>query len=170
MKDNNFILTYTLLLILQIVLAKYCQIGPYIYISILPAMILCMPTGRNSMWVMTVAFLSGILVDGLADGPLGLNAAALVPVAAFQKKIIMTFIDEDLVTRHYSFSFHQYGFGKLATSLCVSQFIYFAIYVFADSAGTRSVGFNLLKILLSFLVSTLFGLLSINVLAPRPRR
>lgn len=170
MKDNRFILTFILMLVLQLVLTKYCQIGPYIYISILPAMILCMPTGKDSWWVMTVAFLAGILVDGLADGPLGLNAAALVPVAAFQKKVIKTFIDEDLVTRHYSFSFRQYGFGKIATALSIEQAIYFIIYVFADSAGTRSIGFNLLKILLSFIVSMIFGLISVNVLAPRPRR
>ena len=170
MKDTRFAVTYILMLILQLVLTKYCQIGPYIYISMLPAMVLCMPTARPTWRTMAAAFITGILVDGLADGPLGLNAAALIPVAALQKPVIRLVIDEDLVTRHYSFSFHQYGISKLATALCIEQAVYFAIYVIADGVGVRSFGFNLLKFTASFVVSLIFGLICMNILSPRPKR
>lgn len=170
MTRSSFIVRFIVLFILQLILTKYCQIGPFIFISILPAMILCMPTSRSTWWVLVVAFLAGLAVDGLADGPLGLNAAALLPVAALQKLLIRIFIDEDIVERHYSFSFRSNGYFKIIGTLAVSVLVFIIIYVILDSAGTRNFGFNFLKVLLSASSGIIFGIPAIEFLSPYQKK
>lgn len=170
MTRSSFIVRFIVLFILQLILTKYCQIGPFIFISILPAMILCMPTSRSTWWVLVVAFLAGLAVDGLADGPLGLNAAALLPVAALQKPLIRIFIDEDIVERHYSFSFRSNGYFKIISTLAVSVLVFILIYVILDGAGTRNFGFNFLKVLLSALSGIVFGIPAIEFLSPYQKK
>jgi len=170
MNNNRFITVYVLMLVLQLILTKCCQIGPYLYINLLPAMIFCMPTTRSTSFVMLIAFLSGFLVDALADGPLGLNALALIPCAFVQKPLIGFIIDEDVVERGYSFSFHQFGYIKVGFALLIEVFIFFILYVLFDGAGERSVGFNVAKIFLSSLVSFVFCMVATGVLSPRQKR
>lgn len=157
------------MLLLQLVLAKNGQMS-YLYISLLPAMILCFPTWRPTWWVMTAAFLSGLAVDVLADGMPGLNACAIIPVAALQKPLISLCIDDEIVERNYSFSFHQNGLFKIGMALLLSELLFFIIYVNVDGAGCRTFGFNFLKIIISVAASFAAGMLAITVLAPRQKR
>lgn len=170
MSRRSFIARFVVLLIFQLVLTRYCQIGSLVCISILPAMIFCIPTARSGVWTLTVAFLSGIIIDALADGSIGLNAAALLIVAAARKPVIRMLIDEDIVERNYSFSFRRNGFAKVSGALVACTVIFLAIYVILDSAGTRSFGFNTLKILTSSTVSFIFGLPVVDFLSPHQRR
>lgn len=169
MSSNRFTICFILALLVQLVLAKYCQ-WPFVYICILPAMILCMPTIRPTWWTMAVAFLAGFAVDALAGGPLGLNAVALVPVAALQKTIIRRAIDEDIVDRHYNLSFRANGYVRLSIALVLAYAVFFIIYIIVDSAGVRNFGFNLTKLLSSTLVSLIFGMTTIAVLCPYQRK
>lgn len=157
-------------LLVQLVLAKSCQIAPYLYISLLPAMILCMPTARSAGWTMTMAFLIAFATDVLADGVPGLNAIALIPAAACQKYVIKRFIDEDIVERHYSFSLRENGYIKVGIALAILSAIYFILYAIFDCAGTRNIGFILMKILTSWSVSMIFGMVLVNVLCPYQRK
>lgn len=170
MNNSRFILVYFLMLVLQLILTKCCQIGPFLYISLLPAMIFCMPTTRRTSFVMLIAFLSGLLVDALADGPLGLNALALIPCAFIQKPLVGFFIDKDVVERGYSFSFHQFGYIKVGLALIIEVFLFFTLYVLFDGAGERSAGFNAAKIFVSSLISFIFCMVATGVLSPRQKR
>lgn len=170
MKNGNYIIKFVILLLVQMVLTKYCRIGYHIFISILPAMILCAPTSNKTFLTGLLAFVSGLAVDFLSDGVPGLNAAALVPVAFLQKPFIRIFIDDEIVERHYSFSFWEYGIIKVGLALLAEMAVYFAIYVIADSAGTRTVWFNLLTFFCSMAVSLVFCMVAVNVLAPRQKR
>lgn len=169
MGSNRFTICFILALLVQLVLAKYCQ-WPFLYICLLPAMILCVPTIRPTWWTMTVAFLAGFAVDALTDGTLGLNAVALVPVAALQKTIIRRVIDEDIVDRHYNLSFKANGYIRLSIALALAYAVFFIIYILIDSAGIRNFGFNFTKLLSSMLVSLIFGIITIAVLCPYQRK
>lgn len=170
MTRTSFIVRFFVLLAIQLVLMEFCRIGPFILISILPAMILCIPTARPTWWTLIVAFLAGLAVDGLVDGPLGLNAAALLVVGVIRKPLIRFFIGEDLVERNYNFSFHSNGIIKIGITLAVTVAVYFTIYVILDSAGTYSFGFNATKGLASSAVSLVFGLPVVEFLSPYQRR
>lgn len=169
MKNGRFTLMAAAIVIIQIVLTKYCQIGSFFYVCLLPAVVLCMPCSRPTWYTMIVAFVCGLLVDGLADGPLGLNTMPLVVVAALQKPLIKLLINDDCVTRGYSFSFHQNGYLSIAAALSIEVVVFFILYVIFDSAGARSFGFNLGKILISTLASIVLGMVVCGVLNPRQR-
>lgn len=170
MNNKRFDVLFCVLLILQLFLTKYCQAGPFVCISLLPAMVFCIPTSRYGWQVMLTAFISGVLVDIFADGPVGLNASALIPVGVLQKLLISKIIDDDIVERHYSFSFYENGFPKISTALLIEYGVFFSFYVLLDSAGTRSPGFNLLHIVCSTFVSLIFGLCVVNVLCPHSKK
>lgn len=157
-----------LLMCLQLVLAKYCQAG-LMYICILPAIVLCMPTSRQSWINMAATFLLAMIVDVAADGVPGLEAIPLVVCAAIQKPVISFFIDDSIVTRGYSFSYRRNGWPKIFMALLCEVAVFFIIYVIFDSAGERSFGFNLSKILISSGVSLIFSLAVCNILCPDKR-
>ena len=75
--SQHFGLLYCLMLLAQVILSNFCQLGPYVMLSILPAMILCMPMSTGTIRCMLAAFASGLCVDWLSEGLVGLNAAAL---------------------------------------------------------------------------------------------
>lgn len=156
--------------IIQLVLTALFNVSPLITLSFLPGMIFCIPTARPTSVVMVEAFILGMLVDVMAEGPVGLNAASLTLVALSQKSIIALILDKDLVERKYSFSYHRYGYLKIGFCLIIASFIFFCAFVFLDSAGTRSFGFNLSRVALSTICSLPFNMVVAGVLAPKQKR
>ncbi len=82
---NSFALTYVLLTVAQMVLSNYFHFTPYMMITILPVMVLCIPTNVGTVKAMLIAFATGLAVDFFAEGTLGINAISLVPVALLQE-------------------------------------------------------------------------------------
>jgi hypothetical protein len=58
----------------------------------------------------------------------------------------------------------------VAAALFLSLLIFLVIYIWADGAGTRPLWFNGLRLLASLGASFLLSLLTLNVLAPDPRK
>lgn len=170
MTRGKYILCFILMLAIQMALTKYCQIGSYVCISMLPVMILCLPTGNRTWMNMLIAMGCGLIVDALADGQWGMNAAALIPAALMQKPFIRLFIGEEIVERHYSFSFWSNGVVKIGAAMLAELLIFTTIYVILDCAGCRSGAFIFFRILCSVAVSFIFGLMVVNTLCPRPLR
>ena len=97
MKNPTFGIAYILLVIVQMVICNYFQFSPYFVISILPAMVLCIPLTISTNLCMLLAFITGLSVDWLAEGLIGINASALIPVAYARKTLIRVFLGEDLI-------------------------------------------------------------------------
>ena len=114
MKGQNFGLLFFLLVIGQVILCNFTNLGPYVTLTMLPAMILCVPLTVSTPLCMILAFATGLTVDWLAEGLIGINAAALVPVALLRKPLVRFFLGEDLITRGDSFSFRKNGIGKIS--------------------------------------------------------
>lgn len=171
MKTNhNFPLMYVLLLICQVVLCNYTNLGPYVTLSMLPAMILCIPTGVSTIACMVVAFASGFATDWLAEGLLGLNVAALLPAALIRKGVIRIFLGEDLIARNDSFSIRKNGLSKVTFALLTVTSIFLATYIFLDGAGTRPFWFCATKFGVSLACNWILGLLVINTLTIDDRK
>jgi len=171
MKTNqNFGLLFVLVLICQIILCNYTHLGPFIMLTMLPAMILCIPTGISTITCMLIAFAAGLATDFLAEGLLGLNAAALLPVALARKGIIRIFLGEDIIARKDSFSVRKNGMGKVSLALLSATALFLAVYIFLDGAGTRPFWFSLSKFGASLACNWLIGLGVIHTLTPDDRR
>lgn len=170
MKRWNYYLVFSLLAVAQMVLSNYFTFTPYILLSILPVMVLTIPIRVNTVWAMCVAFVTGLAVDLLSEGLIGINALALVPVAFARNGILSLVFGEDLFSRNEDFSIHKNGFAKVLLSIVLAQALFMIIYVWADGAGMRSFWFNFARFFLSVAGSSIVSLFVINVLAPDHRK
>ena len=167
---QNFVILYILMVIGQVIMCNYTYLGPYIMLSMLPAMILCLPTKFSTITCMFIAFASGFAVDWLSEGLIGINIASLVPVALARNGVIKIFLGEDLITRGDRFSFRKNGISKISAAVIILLAIYLGIYIFLDGAGSRPSLFNLTKFGLSLSCSFIISLIIINVLTPDDRK
>ena len=142
---QNFGLLYILLAVCQIMMCSFTHLGPFIMLTMLPAMILCIPTNVRTVTCMVIAFASGFATDWLSEGLLGLNTAALLPVAVSRKWFIRIFLGEDLIARNDSFSIRKNGLGKVSLALMASTMLFLAVYIFLDGAGTRPFWFCFIR-------------------------
>lgn len=168
--SQNFGLMYCLLIICQIVLCNYCSLGPYIMLTMLPAMILCIPLTVGPAGCMLIAFASGLAVDWLAEGIIGLNAAAAVPAALLRKPVIRLFFGEDIINRSDSISIQKNGTAKVSVAIMTILIVFLGIYIYMDGAGTRPVWFNFTRFGLSMICNLLLSLIVVKILTPDDRK
>ena len=169
MKKSGFWLIYIILLVAQLLLSTYANFTPYVMVTMLPVMVLCMPIRMGTVLAMVIAFATGLSVDLLSEGLLGLNALALVPVAFARNSIIRLIFGGVLFAREEDFSIHRNGFWKVLVAIVLSTALFLAVYIWADGAGTRPLLFNAIRFGASLVASTLLSLLVVNLLAPDSR-
>lgn len=167
---RGFWIAYILLLMAQLLLSNYFHVTPYIFLTILPVMVLCIPIRVGTVGAMLIACLSGLTIDFLSEGVIGLNALSLIPVAYARNGIIGLIFGPELFARKEDFSVGRCGFGKVAMALFLSLLIFLVIYIWADGAGTRPLWFNGLRLGASLVASFIVSLLTLGALAPDPRK
>ena len=170
MKTQNFGLLYFLMVLGQMVLCNFTDFSPFVMLTLLPAMIICVPLTVTTPLCMILAFVTGLSVDWLSEGIIGLNAASLVPVAIMRKPLIRFFLGEDIITRNDTFSFRKNGIGKISLTLMVMISLFLAVYIFLDGAGTRPLWFNMTRFGVSLACNMLLALIITNILTPDDRK
>ena len=168
--NRNFRTLYILLAVCQTLLCNYIGLSPYVMLSLLPAMILCIPLTTGTPLCLLIAFVTGLAVDWISEGLIGLNTAAIVPVALMRKPFIRTFIGEDLIARSENFSMRKNGFTKILFALISSVALYLAIYIFLDGAGTRPLWFLLSRFGISLVCNMILGFIVVNILTGEDRK
>ncbi len=170
MRKSGFFLVYALLAVIQILICNYFRLTPFVMLSILPVLVLCLPVRIPTTGALFIAFVTGFIVDLLAEGVLGLNALSLVPVALIRIPLIRLIFGEDLIARNEDFTSRKYGKGKVTLALLVVQALFLLIYITADGAGTRPFSFNALRFVASLAAGYLLSLPLVDVLAPDTRK
>lgn len=169
MRKNQFWAVYLLLLLAQLLLSNYFNISTYLMVSILPVMVLCIPTRVAPSLAMVIAFATGLVVDLLSEGLIGLNAFALVPVAYLRNPIIRLMFGEELFARREDFSPRRHGLGKAAAATFLSLTVFIVLYIWADGAATRPFWFNTARFFASLAASLFLSLACLPNLAPDTR-
>ena len=154
--SQNFTLMYILLLTGQILICNFINSGPYVMLSILPAIVLCLPPGIPAIVLMLIAAVSGLAVDWLAEGVIGLNMAAL--------------FGKEHSERGDGFSIKKNGFSKISAAIIICQAIFLSIYIVIDGAGTRTFLFNLARFAASLLCGFLLSIPVVNMLTSGERQ
>lgn len=170
MRTQSFGLLFILMVFGQMILCNFAGFSPYVMLSMLPAMIICVPLTVSTPLCMLIAFVTGLSVDWLSEGLIGLNASSLIPVALMRKPLIRFFLGEDLIVRSDSFSIRKNGLGKISLVLGVSLMIFLGIYIFLDGAGTRPVWFNMARFGVSFACNMVLALIVTNILTVDDRK
>ena len=158
---------YFILVVAQMIICNYFYLSYYITLSLLPALILLMPVSIGTVGAMCIAFVTGFAVDALAEGLIGLNILALVPVAFFRHGILSLVFGREIFARGENVSIRKQGLGKVIASLLMAQALFLAVYIWADTAGTTPFWFDLVRFMLSLLVSLPLSLLSEDLLEDR---
>ena len=155
MRKTGFVLVYVLLAVVQMLICNYFNLSPYLMLSILPVMVLCLPLRVPTFWALIIAFVTGL---------------ALVPVAFVRKEVIRLIFGGELFARKEDFSLRKNGFGKVTLSIFLVQALFLLIYIWADGAGTRSFQFNAIRFGVSLLTGIVVSLLVVDILAPDTRK
>ena len=170
MRRSIFFLVYLLLVVAQILICNYFHLTPYVTLSLLPVMVLCLPIRISSALAMVIAFATGLAVDALSEGLLGLNALALVPVALARDGILSLLFGRELFARKEDFTVHKNGFGPVTLAIFLSQALFLAVYIWADGAGMRPFWFNFARWAASLAAGTALSLIVVPALAPDTRK
>lgn len=166
---QHFGLYYIMMAIAQVIISNCFQVTEYITLSFLPAMVLCIPLNVGTVAAMFMAFATGLAVDALSEGLLGLNALALVPVALIRVPLLRIVFGEELTDRKDSFTFRKYGMAKISVAVLVAQVIFLTVYIIADGAGTRPFWFNAARGAASLASGYVISMIVTSVLTPDER-
>lgn len=166
MKHGKFFISYTLLLVIQVLICNFLHLTQFIYLTILPMMVLLIPLDLSTVAAMLIAFASGFAVDWLADGILGLNVLALVPVALLRKPIISLVFGEEVFARGEDISIKSQGILPMSVAFIMAGAVFLIIYVWADGAGTRPFWFSLARFGASLVAGFILSLLTADLLSP----
>ncbi len=167
---NSFALTYILLTVAQMILSNYFHFTPYVMVTILPTMVLCIPTKTDTAGAMLIAFVTGLAVDFFAEGALGINALSLVPVALLRKPVIGIFFGNEPFEQQENISIKKYGFVRVSFVVTLMTLLFLLIYFAADCAGTRPFWFVATCTGLSTLASYIASVCILNQLTYEDRR
>ena len=167
---NNFLILYLLLIVAQMLICNFLHLTAYVTPSLLPALVLCIPTKVRTAAALPVAFLTGLAVDLIAEGAVGLNTAALLPVALLRRSICDFIFGEELVVREEDFSIRKYGLTKVVFAVFLVQSIFLTVYLWADGAAARPLSFNLIRFAASLTAGVLLGTPVVDLLTPDDRR
>ncbi len=167
---NTFTVTYILMVVAQMLLTNYFQFTSLCMVTILPMMVLCIPTKVETVWAMVIAFATGLAVDFFAEGALGLNALSLVPVAFIRKGLINMIFGTEPFEHKENISARKYGFARVSFAVILVTTLFLTIYILADCAGTRPLWFMGSKLGISLLASYLVSATIVNLLSYDDRR
>lgn len=136
--NKNLTFTYILMLFVQVIICQIFQFGPYCVPTLLPVMLMCMPTDWTPLKCMIVAFVSGLFVDFFGEGLLGLNAFSLLPLAWARNFILSRSFNEDLVARGELISWRKWGALLILRTAILFIALFLVIYIAMDAAGERN--------------------------------
>jgi|BioPla2DNA2_1021312.scaffolds.fasta_scaffold01443_12 cobalamin synthase len=166
---NNYNWTFLLLVVAQLLLCNYFHFTPYVFLTLLPALILCLPTRIGTIGALFIAFGLGLTIDFFAEGLLGLNALALVPVAFVRKPLIELIFGKEPFEHQENLSVQKYGSLRISLALIITLALFLVIYILADGAGTRPFWFSAIKLVASLFASWLLSLVAVHLLSDDER-
>lgn len=166
MNDNiRKILFAILIFVLQVVICDYVNLGPYVYICLLPLIFIIIPRSLDVKLLMLIGFGAGILLDLMSDGVVGLNAAASVLSASFTKFFYGIFIGGDRQDTVTIPTPSNAGWARYLKFVSAVVLLYMFVYVIFDGFGYRPFFFLLLRLVASVVANVvLISLISSSIL------
>lgn len=146
-------LLYLLLFLAQAALWNYFNFSQYLTVVFLPAMIFCLPVTHSPVRTMVTAFLTGLALDFIVSGQLGLTSFALVPAALLRRPVIRLVFGSEVFARGEELSFRRQGWQKFVPALFLLTAVFLLPYIWVDNAGMRPFWFGAAKFAVSLAVS-----------------
>ena len=158
MRSNRFFLIYLCIVALQVLICNYLNLSYYLTLSLLPVIVILIPVRYSTIAAMLIAAASGLAVDILGDGVLGLNMLSIVPVALARKGLLRVIFGQEVFAQDEDVTIKKYGILKFLGFIAIAQALFLLIYILADGAGTRPLWFNALRFGISLVACILVSL------------
>lgn len=154
---NSLYLYTAIVVLIQLFLCNFVNLGTYISISLLPGLILCLPLRMKKWQMMIYAFVISLVIDAFGIAVYGLTACSLLPVAFFYPNIAMFFFGMDCLDKGETISFGKYSSVQILSMIFVTYLLFFAIYFLFEPFESNSFLFILFKIIINSLISSFLG-------------
>lgn len=152
-------LIFIALFLLQIILCDFVNVGTYIYLCLIPLLLLSFPLKVDTPVLMFIGFGLGLGLDLLSDGVLGLNAASGVALGFARNTIFDLTVNKETYNKTDTPSPFDVGLRKYTIYLLLSILLYMLVYVLFDMAGVRPFFTILAKLSLSTIANLALSLL-----------
>ena len=160
----SFFWMFVILTVAQMIITNYLHLSYYVTLSILPALILFLPIRIGTIGAMFIAFITGWAVDFFAEGLMGINMLALVPVAFIRRSLLSLVFGGEIFARQEDPSAGKSGIGAVLLASMLAEALFLTVYIWADGAGMRPMWFNLIRFVCSLGVGTLLSLFAADLL------
>lgn len=112
----TYIAATVCLILVQVLICNHIMLFNVAMAFVFIYVIISLPMDFNTNWLLTWAFLSGLLVDIFSDTP-GVNALACTFLAILKKPVLYAYIPRDDRTKNIEPSLASLGFGVYAKYL-----------------------------------------------------
>ena len=147
------ILIYLLYLTLQILLARNLVLFDYGFCFVYIACILLLPNEISPIWLLLIAFATGIIVDTFYN-TLGMHAAATVLMAYLRPLVVRSQIDVPGLESRIEFSLQELGTGAFLWYVFVLALIHHSALFFIEASSLTLLVPTLIRIAASTLFTT----------------
>ena len=159
------IILFVLIFILQVLICNYVDFGAYIYICLIPLLVINIPMKLDIRLTMIIGFALGLQLDVFANGVLGLNAAAATMLAAFKGSLFEKTVNKEHRYNIEVPSMRNVGIINYIAYLTLCTAIYLVTYTLLECVSLRPFLFILIRILISLLVNvTLMAIISNSIM------
>lgn len=145
------LLFFIFVLIVQVVLNNMVVLGPFIYISFIPLLVMILPLKQSAAISIILAFLMGLIIDLASLDTIGINAGAATLICFLRKPVFSLCFN--ITDKQYTLSIAETGLLKHLLCLLYLSLIYFAFYTGFDGFAANGFFLTILRILASCLVS-----------------
>lgn len=157
----KFLLASLLIFVMQVMVNNFVNLSVYIYIFIIPFIIFSLPYKFNTIIVMILSFLTGILIDIAGNGILGLNAAALTMAGALRNFILFRLVNVKNVNMDDTPGIKDMGIWMYLAYTSLLYLVFFMVYIPLETMSMDHLLFKLVRLVIGVAVNvTLTALLS----------
>ena len=129
------IIVYAVVILLQVIINNYVNLGPMIYICLIPLLIVYLPLDQKPYISLIIAFGLGLIIDLFSDWVMGLNAGAATLVALVYKPIFYPIFQKNNYSKKYIPPIRESGVWHHVLYMLIILAIYFLFYIAFDFQG-----------------------------------
>ena len=147
------IIIYAVVILLQVIINNYVNLGPMIYICLIPLLVIYLPLDQKPYLTLIIAFGLGLLIDILSDGVLGLNAGAATLIALVYRPLFYPVFQKNNYSKKYIPPVRESDIWHHILYLLIILAIYFLFYIIFDGLARTTLVTSLLRYLVNVAVN-----------------
>ena len=147
------IIVYAVVILLQVIINNYVNLGPMIYICLIPLLIVYLPLDQKPYISLIIAFGLGLIIDLFSDGVMGLNAGAATLVALVYKPIFYPIFQKNNYSKKYIPPIRESGVWHHVLYMLIILAIYFLFYIAFDGLAVTTLVVSLARYLINIAVN-----------------